>query len=171
MDLFFLLLRLDDQGEFLHRPRDGVQEDVGRDGLAEKIVRAALQRFDDRIERRIGGEEGEGQERVFSQGVIEKGESALPAHAEVREDDDLSPVPGEDSGRSCASCGLQNRVAGLLENGGVLRQIPRVRIDDEDGRRFHGGCILPRRYGKMTPVHFLDDRQWEKIGGGAGNLH
>jgi hypothetical protein len=38
----------------------------------------------------------------------------------------------------------------------VRRQVPRVRIDDEDGRRLHG-C--------------RDCNTWKKIGGGAGNLH
>ncbi len=88
-----------------------------------------------------GGEEARkmnGRKGYFFKRVFEELEPALPAHAEVRQDDELPPMPGEDPGRFRAPGGLQNGVAGLRQDRGVLRQIPRVRIDDEDGGGLHG---------------------------------
>jgi hypothetical protein len=140
-----LLFGFQRQFKLLNRTRDGVPEDVGRDGFAKEIVRPFFQRFDDRFERWRRGEEGERQKGVFAKCLFEERKSAPPVQIEFRENDQFPPIFRQDPERLLATGRLVNGVARRGQNGRVSRPLPRIGVHDEDAWMAHelGNCIMP----------------------------
>ena len=140
--LVLLPLSLEDEVDLFHGPGNRLAQDLRGDRFAQEIVGPLFQSLDDRFERRGFGKQREGDERVFSKGLLQKREAGAFPDDQIGQDDGV-PLEAGKRFRGCFEIGYgcDGIFRAGQRPGGKFKEF-RVIVNEQDAKGRHDATIL-----------------------------